>query len=266
MTETTPAQWREWRRRCAIAKCDQTTAFALSSFVSNRFRHYAAHVIGETSVPTETPNPAACFGLVEHWMAVSRPVSGRRYKEWLFARAEGQRGEARQETILSGASLVVRTVVRKWLANSRPREELSLDAPVPGLDGVTFADLVPDKSAESLDDPLLRDMAASVADKVFGKMNRRTKLVMLARLARLPLYHPRLLEVFGMGKTKTAETWKDVLAAIAKDVERRWPDETADWKVDISLRALDALDGLLARRDSNGNIRARLTKLTRYGK
>ena len=89
---------------------------------------------------------------------------------------------------------------------------------------------------------------------------------MLARLARLPLYHPRLLEVFGMGKTKTAETWKDVLAAIAKDVERRWPDETADWKVDIALRALDALDGLLARRDSNGNIRARLTKLTRYGK
>ena len=112
----------------------------------------------------------------------------------------------------------------------------------------------------------MRDMAASVADKVFGKMNRRTKLVMLARLAHLPLYHPRLLEVFGMGKTKTAETWKDVLAAIAKDVERRWPDETADWKVDISLRALDALDGLLARRDSNGNIRARLTKLTRYEK
>ncbi len=266
MTETTPAQWSEWRRQCAIAKCDRTTAFALSSFVSNRFRHYAAHVVGETSVPTETPDPAACFGLVEHWMAVSRPVSGRRYKEWLFARAKGQRGEARQGTILSGASIVVRTVVRKWLFTSRPREELSLDAPVPGLDGVTFVDLVPDESAASLDEPLLRDMADSVAKEVFGKMKRRTKLVMLARLACLPLYHPRLLDLFGMGRSSAANAWKDVLADIARIVRRRWPEETADWKIDLSMRALDSLDGLLARLDSDGSIRARLTKLARCSK
>ena len=266
MTETTAAQWSEWRRRCAIAKCGQTTAVALASFVSNRFRHYAAHVVGETSVPTETPDPAACVGLVEHWMAVSRPVSGRRYKEWLFARAEGQRGEARQGTIQAGASLVVRTVVRKWLFSSRPREQLSLDAPVPGLEGVTFVDLVPDESAAALDDPLLRDMAAAVADKVFNGMKRPTKLVMLARLARLPLYHPKLLGFFGMSKGKAANTWKEVLADIAGIVMRRWPEETAAWKVDMSMRALDALEGLLARRDSDGSIRARLTKLARAGK
>ena len=266
MTETTPEQWREWRHCCAIAKCGRATAFALSSFVSNRFRHYAAHVVGETSAPVETPDPAACFGLVEHWMAVSRPVSGRRYKEWLFARAKGQHGEARQGTILSGASLVVRTVVRKWLFSTRPREVLLLDAPVPGLTGVTFRDLVPDESAASVDEPLLRDIAGAIADEVFHRMNRRTKLVMLARSARLPLYHPRLLDVFGMGKTKAAETWKEVLADIARVVRCRHPDETTDWKVDISMRALDALEGLLARHDSNGCIRARLTKLARAGK
>ncbi len=261
MSETTPAQWHEWRRRCAIAKCGRNTAFALSSFVSSRFRHYAAHVVGETSAPAETPDPAVCFGLVEHWMAVSRPVSGRRYKEWLFTRANGQNGVARQGAILSGASLIVRSVVRKWLANSRPREELSLDAPVPGMEGVTFADLVPDQSSAPFDDPAMRDYAASIADKVFKKMNRRAKLVMLARSAKLPLSHPRLLEVFGMGKTKTAETWKEVLAKIAVIVKKRWPDETACWKVEISMRALDELDLLLARRDSDGSIRARLTHL-----
>jgi hypothetical protein len=263
MSETTPGQWREWRQCCAIAKCEKATALALSSFVSNRFRHYAAHVVGETSVSVEMPDPAACFGLVEQWMSVARPVSGRRYKEWLFARAEGQRGEVRQGTIQAGASLVVRTVVRKWLVNSRPREELSLDAPVPGLDGVTFVDLVPDECAASMDDPLLRDMADSVADKVFNKMKRRTKLVMLARLARLPLYHPQLLDIFGMSKSKAANTWKEVLADIAGIVMRRWPNETAGWKVDMSMRALDALEGLLARRDSDGSIRMRLTKLAR---
>ena len=266
MTETTPEQWHEWRHRCAIAKCGRTTASALTSFVSNRFRHYAAHVVGETSAPSETPDPAACFCLVESWMAVSRPVSGRRYKEWLFARAKGQRGDERHGTILSGASLVVRSVVRKWLFNSRPREQISLDAPVPGLNGVTFLDLVPDKSAAAVDEPLLQDLAASVAEEVFRGMNRRTKLVMLARLARLPLYHPRLLDVLGMGKTKAAETWKDVLADIARGVRRRFPDETAEWKVDVSMRALDALDGLLARLDSDGGIRARLTQLAGHGK
>ena len=266
MTETTPEQWHEWRCRCAIAKCGQTTACALSSFVSNRFRHYAAHVVGETSAPAETPDPAACFSLVEHWMAVSRPVSGRRYKEWLFARAKGQRGAARQGTILSGASLVVRSVVRKWIFTTRPRERLLLDAPVPGLDGVTFAELVPDESAASSEEPLLNDFAASVAAEVFGKMNRRTRLVMLARLALLPLYQPRLLELFGIGKSRAAAMWKEVLADIAGVVKRRWPEETADWKVDVSMRALDALDGLLARHDSDGSIRARLTKLARVGK
>ena len=114
-----------------------------------------------------------------------------------------------------------------------------------------------------MDDPLLRDMAASVADKVFNKMKRRTKLVMLARLARLPLYHPQLLDIFGMSKSKAANTWKEVLADIAGIVMRRWPNETAGWKVDMSMRALDALEGLLARRDSDGSIRMRLTKLAR---
>ena len=266
MTETTSAQWSEWRQCCAIAKCGRETAFALESFVSNRFRHYAAHVVGETSAPAETPDPAACFGLLESWMSVSRPVSGRRYKEWLFARAKGQRGKTRQGTILSGASLVVRSVVRKWLFSSRPRAELSLDAPVPGLAGVTFLDLVPDEGAVPVDDPLLRDLAASIADEVFSRMNTRTKLVMLARSARLPLYHPRLLDVFGMGKTKAADTWKNVLADVAGVVRRRWPDETAEWKVEVSMHALDALEGLLAHHDSDGAIRARLTKLARHGK
>ena len=262
MNETTPGQWREWRRCCAIAKCEKATALALSSFVLNRFRHYAAHVVGETSVPTETPDAAACFGLVEQWMSVARPVSGRRYKEWLFARAKGQRNEIRQGTILSGASVIVRTVVRKWLANSSPQTALSLDAPVPGLEGVSFADLVPDENA-NIDDPLLDDLACAVADQVFRTMKRPVRLVMLARAARLPLYHPCLLAEFGMGKTKAAETWKDVVAEIARRVESRWPDETASWKISLSLRAMDALEGLLARWDADGRIRARLTKLAK---
>ena len=263
MTPTTTGQWGEWRRRCAIDKCAEPTAKALASFVGDRFRHYAAPIVGEDSVPTETPEDRTCFHLVEHWMSVARPVSGRRYKEWLFARADGRTGRQRLATLLAGASLVVRSVVRKWLANERRPEELSLDAPVPGLEGITFVDLLPDGRAMEAEEALLRDLADSLADEIFGTMEKPTRLVMLARAARLPLYHPLLLDEFGFGKTKAADTWKEVLKDIARRIMRRWPDEPADWKIGLAMRTSDALDQLLQGYDSSGLIRAHLTQLAR---
>ena len=261
MTATTTGQWGEWRRRCAIDKCDEPTAQALASFVGARFRHYAAPVVGDYAADTEIPDDRVCFHMVEHWMSVARPVSGRRYKEWLFARADGQTGRRRLSTLLAGASLVVRSVVRKWLADERRPEELSLDAPVPGLEGVTFVDLIPDENAMAVEETLLRDLADSLADEIFGGMTRPTRLVMLARAARLPLYHPLLLGEFGFGKTKAADTWKEVLQEIARRIKRRWPDEPADWKVGLAMRTSDAIDRLLQVYDEGGRIRAHLTQL-----
>ena len=263
MTPTTTGQWNEWRRLCAIDKCAEPTAQALAGFVGARFRHYAIPIVGQAAVGTEIPDHRACFHLVEHWMSVARPVSGRRYKEWLFARAEGQPDQPRLATLLAGASLVVRSVVRKWLEDCRSREELSLDAPVPGLDGITFVDLVPDEHAMAAEESLLRDLADSLADEIFKRMEKPTRLVMLARAARLPLYHPLLLGEFGCGKTKAADTWKDVLADIARQIKRRWPDEPTDWKVGLAMRTSDAIDQLLQGYDAGGFIRAHLTQLAR---
>ncbi len=263
MTTTTTGQWGEWRRRCAIDKCAGPTAQALAAFVGSRFRHYAIPVVGECAVDTEIPDDQTCFHLLEHWMSVARPVSGRRYKEWLFARTRGQSGRQRLSTLLAGASLVVRSVVRKWLANERRPKEFPLDAPVPGLEGVTFVDLIPDENAMAAEETLLRDLADSLADEIFGGMATPTRLVMLARAARLPLYHPLLLGEFGFGKTKAADTWKEVLAEIARRIMKRWPDEPAGWKVGLALRTSDAIDRLLQGYDANGRIRAHLTQLAR---
>jgi hypothetical protein len=261
MTTPSLGQWGEWRRLCAIARCAEPTAAALAGFARAKFRHYAAPIVGEEAVATEIPDAAACFNIVEHWMSVARPVSGRRYKEWLFARTRGQSGRQRLSTLLAGASLVVRSVVRKWLADERRPEELSLDAPVPGLEGVTFVDLIPDENAMAVEETLLRDLADSLADEIFGGMTRPTRLVMLARAARLPLYHPLLLGEFGFGKTKAADTWKEVLQEIARRIKRRWPDEPADWKVGLAMRTSDAIDRLLQVYDEGGRIRAHLTQL-----
>ena len=256
-------QWGEWRKLCAIDRCARPTAAALSGFALARFRHYAAAIVGEGAVGDEVPAAEACFHLVEHWMSVARPVSGRRYKEWLFARAEGQDVAGRLATIHSGASLVIRSVVRKWLAGAAPRSEISLDAPVPGADGVTFVDLLPDENAMAVEEALLRDLADSLADEIFGSMEKPVRLVMLARAAKLPLYHPLLLGEFGFGKSKAADTWKEVLFDIAGRIKRRWPDEPGEWKVSLAMRTSDAIDERLMRYDAGGRIRTRLTQLAR---
>lgn len=263
MNAPTLGQWGEWRRLCAIDRCAESTCASLAGFAHARFRHYAAAIVGEGVVDEEVPDACASFHLVEHWMSVARPVSGRRYKEWLFARAEGQDAAARLSTILSGASLVIRSVVRKWLSGSVRRSEYSLDAPVPGVEGVTFVDLIPDESAMAAEESLLRDLADSLADEIFGSMKRPTRLVMLARAARLPLYHPLLLDEIGFSKSKAANAWKEVLHDIAGHIKRRWPDEPGEWKVSLAMRTSDAIDERLIRYDAGGLIRTRLTQLAR---
>ncbi len=263
MTTPSLGQWGEWRRLCAIARCAEPTAAALAGFARAKFRHYAAPIVGEEAVATEIPDAAACFNIVEHWMSVARPVSGRRYKEWLFARAEGQDGERRLATILAGASLVIRSVVREWLADAAPSGDVSLDAPVPGAEGVAFIDLLPDEGAMAVEESLLRDLAESLADEIFGSMEEPTRLVMLARAAKLPLYHPLLLGEFGFGKSKAATAWKDVIFDIAGRIKRRWPDEPGEWKVSLAMRTSDAIDERLLKYDAGGRIRTRLAQLAR---
>ena len=263
MSAPTLGQWKEWRRRCAIAKCGPETADALASYALAKFRHYALPLLGDAAPADELPDATVCFHLLEHWMAVARPRSGRRYKQWLFARAEGLPDRDGLATILAGAALLLRTVVRKWLARRPAREEVSLDAPVPGLEGVTLVDLVPDARDMAIEETLMEDLARSLADEVFDTMRQPVRLVMLARVARLPLYHPLLLDAFGCGRTKAAETWKEVLTDVARRIRRKWPDEPAAWQLRLALRASDALDGLLIGYDANGAIRARLTQLAR---
>lgn len=264
MTAPTLREWQEWRTLCAIAKCGPATAEALRGFAHMRFRHHVAAVVGDDRVGVEMPSPEVCFALFEHWCSVARPRSGRRYKEWLFARACGMAGADALAAVESGATLLVRSVVRKWLAHSaRDARETSLDAPIPGTDGLTLGDLVPDDGAGDPSAKLSRDEAEAIARDVFSGMRRPARLVMLSRLASLPLYHPRLLAEFGVGKSRASQMWRGVIGEIAAAISRRWPGETSSWRLSMAMCATDALYSLLATYDSGAEIRTRLSALAR---
>ena len=130
-------------------------------------------------------------------------------------------------------------------------------------DSVAFIDLLPDEGAMAVEESLLRDLAESLADEIFGAMEEPTRLVMLARAAKLPLYHPLLLGEFGFGKSKAAMTWKDVIFDIAGRIKRRWPDEPGEWKVSLAMRTSDAIDERLLKYDAGGRIRTHLAQLAR---
>ena len=263
MTPDGVRPWEEWRERCAIVKCGAEGADAMRALVHHRFRLNVAAVLGWRNVESATPDAGACFGLLEEWCAASRQRGGRRYKEWLFARAEGQSGAALLATIESGVSLLVRNVARKWLAGQKRDDAVSLDAPIPGTNGLSLSDLVPDETAPSASDALMGEDAETVARAVFKKMKPSVRLVMLSRVARLPLYHPRLLAEFGFGKSRANEVWKGVIGEIASAVAEEWPGEPPSWKVSMAMRASDALDSMLVAYDAGAVIRTRLAKLAR---
>ena len=230
--------WEEWRSRCAIARCGAVTAAALRGFAWLRFQRYARAVLREDAVSARLPSAEQCWMLLEAYLSVARPRSGRRYKEWLFARLEGAADDP-LNVIQGGASLLLRDVVREHL-----RQEvsaygvISLDAPAgPGLEGVSLHELLP----AGMDDNVLgherEQLADGVADRVLNMLSDSIRLILLAKELHLPLYHPVVLGVAGVGRSRASELWRSTFNRLADDVRDCFPGEPPVWHLRLALAA-----------------------------
>ena len=103
--------------------------------------------------------------------------------------------------------------------------------------------------------------AAEIADLVFKGLCRAERLILLAGSVGVPLYHPHILTVIGFGKTKTAAMRRDVLRKIAEGIQRKWPEESTDWKTAVALKASEALNKLVEGTDASGAKRKWLSHL-----
>jgi hypothetical protein len=52
--------WREWRRRCAIAKCRVETAEALRSYARHRFTYFLMKLADHKAFDVNVPEKADC--------------------------------------------------------------------------------------------------------------------------------------------------------------------------------------------------------------
>ena len=243
---TTFQHWQEWRARCAALRCGSETRSALQTFAAQRFQRYARAVLGEPDVGPQLPAPGECWHLLESELAAGRLRSGRRYKEWLFARLEGSR-DAPIDVVQGGASLLLRTVVRNWARReTRQRQTCPLEMPV-GVPGgrLTLADLLPAPPAGDPEASELERLGDAEAGALFASLPTLPRHVLLAKQLGLPLYGAELLAHVGSSRSGVSLVWRGVFQQLARQVAQRYPEEPRDWQLRLGLQAARKLEQLI---------------------
>lgn len=225
--------FQEWRRRCSLAACSDTAAGLLRQFAASRFdafcRRYAPFPALRVPHPL-TPPPADCWHLFETRLAVDRTRSGKRYKQWLF---ESARVGARLplDRLTGGASLLMRDVVRAWLAHEAPHPRTdSLQAPIavsePGRP-LTLEDLLPDEGdpAEEAARRDIGNLSSEIAGDLWPELDRRERIVLAARAAARPLSDPAVEQAAGCRKSMLYAALRSLMERLAAQLRRDHPSE-----------------------------------------
>lgn len=250
MTKVCAGSWREWKRRCAAARCSDVVQSQLRSFVFHRFRHYVRRYCGRTNV-FETDSVMRRFGRDDPWhlfeshAVVPGSRAGKRYKDWIFARAAGASGRF-ERVVESGVSLVVRSVVRDCLHNEcLSRNMLPLETAVQagGLHGVCVEELLhgtPDPADEAAAREF-EDLAAHHAAQVFRSMTSRERVAVLAKRLGVPLGHERVTRAAGCGKSVLHEAYRERLKHIGLALRAQYADDGDESIMALTLMTVEHL-------------------------
>ncbi|NLL83157.1 MAG: hypothetical protein GX230_02795 [Lentisphaerae bacterium] len=106
---TEAIQWREWLELCALGRCLEHTAYALSRFSGFHFRRYVGMALGGEAELSLCLGDRDCFHLLETTCMAERGKNSKKYKKWLACRQGSGEGV---EGYDSGASLLLRDAAR----------------------------------------------------------------------------------------------------------------------------------------------------------
>ncbi len=233
---TTLDQWQEWRQLCALARCQPTTRAALQYFAHHRFLYYGGHVLGARGIAETAPDAAACWHLFETHLVVARPKSGRRYKEWLFARLAGSHDHP-VDIIQGGASLIVRSAVAAWMrAEQRRPRTISLQTPLRETTGLMLIDLLP---AVTEPPPYAKSETEEAVQQLLphyrSSLKPAERVVILAKRLKLTLYHPAILQLCGVGRSQASNIWRNSFKRLAALVRQHYPGDSGKWQMRVAL-------------------------------
>lgn len=247
-----PADWREWKRACAIDRCGEETASRLHAFARARFyacmRKAAAHVRNQLSAE----GPKSAWHLFETHAQAGSGRGGKRYKDWLFGRAPKGTDEW-MRAVEAGATVLLRDAVRAFVRREcRPDPVRSLDAPLgPRARSLTLEDLIPDAHETPAEALLAVDddaWAKRKAEAFFEGMTPRERIAVWAVRQGLDL---NLRELARWSGVRGSTLYRDHLLCMEKlcvDVKKNRPDEKSSVLLTLSVSTLKHLRALVDRK------------------
>jgi hypothetical protein len=236
--------WQEWGELCDSALCSESSRAELYKFARINWNAWLDKESGGGDVPEESEvvgtEPWQRF---ESHCAVKQTAAGKSYKSWLFERVSILPNGTPADKVRSGASVIMRTVVREFLRKegrfrlrrfSQPEPSLS-DTPPNASEGLTYEDLLSDTVAPGQEVELrdLQRIATTEARKVVdGSFNERQRIVFTAAALRIALSNPEVERLAGCKKSVLSDTLNKTLREIAATIHRDYAED------DLPERAL----------------------------
>ncbi|MCF7838281.1 MAG: hypothetical protein K9N49_06590 [Candidatus Marinimicrobia bacterium] len=249
---TSRAAWQAWRAACAVDLCDAETAAMLRRFGAVRFARLLERYAGESGGLGRVSfavDAREAWHLLETHTQVGRTRAGKRYKDWLFARARYQPAEWLR-LVEAGAELLLRDAVREYLR----REHLtvfmeSLHQPLGDAAhaGYTLEDLLPSPGdpMDELAEREWREVARREAACFFPTLSAPERIGLWARLQGFNLTDPDVAQWAGVAKSMLSCTHRACVERLCRHLKRAYPDESPTiWRL-LAQRTLEALEALI---------------------
>lgn len=234
---TTQAQnWLEWQSQCALALCSTGTQAVLRQFAHRRFRYYVRKYLYRTNLKTPTAvsiEEPQSWHLFESHLRLKTTRQGKAYKKWLISRAHCKQEEMVIPSMESGASLIIRNVVREFLRKElSPRKSISLSRPLrDDLDQpMTMADLLHGKANPANEVEMLEysELAGTHAGEAFDDMKMRERIALFCRSMGISLTNHVVCEIAGCQKSSLSNAYREAIIRIAANLQRKYKEEDVE--------------------------------------
>ncbi len=239
-----PEPWNEWKKQCALSLCAESTITLLRDFAHRRFHNYFrryAERVGLRNSAAYDMDGRDSWHLFETHLQINKSREGKRYKDWLFARAGGAAA-----ALESGATLLMRDVVREYLRREYSAawmKSIQAGAGAGEERGWTLEDLLPGQ-ADPLSDVMEREykeLAEKEAARILRDLSRRERIALAARAAGLSLAEPRIERAAGCKKSMLNQVWQTAAEKVAVEIRRAWAGEDRDAILQLTLSVFDTL-------------------------
>lgn len=231
---TTAAAWHEWKKRCAAGLCGGDTQRMLCRFGEARFNAYIrrfAAAAGRFESNPLVKETADAWHLLETHAHTGNHRSGKRYKDWMFDRANEQGGDF-VSAMEAGASLLMRDVVRLHLRREHaPAFMTSMNKPVGTStdeeSAMTLEDLLPGgvRIVDEIADREWNSLAQHHAGEFFARLDKLQAMTIWARSKGISFSDRRLLQWAKSNDTRLHKIYQRAMYDLGKTIKAMYPDE-----------------------------------------